>query len=244
MKFLIAAAAALAVAAPAAAVTNLVTNGGFENTTFTTSHEFDGPGNAYGTNNVVGWASNAYTLLFIGGTQTTVNAVNRFGAANNYFYNSLSTLSPDGGNFVALDGDSSIRGPLSQTINGLTVGKSYTLAFNWGGAQLRTATGATTDQLSVTFGGQTQSTAVISNVSQGFTGWLNQSFNFTATSTSQVLSFLSIGTPDGLPPIAVLDGVSLVETPAVPEPATWALLITGFAFIGAAARRRRAAVAA
>ena len=31
---------------------------------------------------------------------------------------------------------------------------------------------------------------------------------------------------------------------AVPEPATWAMLITGFALVGAAARRRRAAMAA
>ena len=60
---------------------------------------------------------------------------------------------------------------------------------------------------------------------------------FTATGASQVLSFLSIGTPTGLPPIAMLDNVSL--TAAVPEPATWAMMFVGFGMIGASARYRR-----
>lgn len=37
---------------------------------------------------------------------------------------------------------------------------------------------------------------------------------------------------------------SYSETPAVPEPATWALLISGFGIVGMAARRRRPAIAA
>ena len=64
---------------------------------------------------------------------------------------------------------------------------------------------------------------------------------FTAKSTSQLLSFLSIGTPLGLPPAALLDGVSLTT---VPEPATWAMMIMGFFGLGAVLRRRRVAVAA
>jgi hypothetical protein len=38
-----------------------------------------------------------------------------------------------------------------------------------------------------------------------------------------------------------LDAVSVI---AVPEPASWAMLLTGFALVGAAARRRKAAVTA
>ena len=38
---------------------------------------------------------------------------------------------------------------------------------------------------------------------------------FTADAVNPVLTFLSVGTPDGLPPFALLDGVSLK---AVPEP--------------------------
>lgn len=54
----------------------------------------------------------------------------------------------------------------------------------------------------------------------------------------------------GRAPYIVIDGVSGVLTPnvvdpggAVPEPATWALLIAGFGMAGAGLRRRRAALA-
>jgi hypothetical protein len=47
---------------------------------------------------------------------------------------------------------------------------------------------------------------------------------FTPTSTSETLSFLAIGTPGGVPPLALLDGVSLSD---IPEPASWALLVSG-----------------
>ena len=63
--------------------------------------------------------------------------------------------------------------------------------------------------------------------------------NFTPTATTQTLTFLSIGTPDGLPPMAALDGVSLT----VPEPATWAMMLLGFGGMGATLRRRRAVAA-
>ncbi|WP_439532020.1 PEPxxWA-CTERM sorting domain-containing protein [Polymorphobacter sp.] len=47
------------------------------------------------------------------------------------------------------------------------------------------------------------------------------------------------------PAFALTDGGDLVFPPnsAVPEPASWAMLITGFGLIGAAARRRRRALA-
>jgi hypothetical protein len=79
-------------------------------------------------------------------------------------------------------------------------------------------------------------TGVLNVPSQGFQGWNAAHFQFQAQSTSQVLSFLSIGTPGGLPPIALLDGVSLS---IVPEPSTWAMMLLGFGGIGAIIRRRR-----
>jgi hypothetical protein len=60
--------------------------------------------------------------------------------------------------------------------------------------------------------------------------------DFTADAVTETLNFLSIGTPTGLPPMALLDGVSVT---AVPEPAAWAMMLLGFGGIGAAVRYRR-----
>jgi len=57
---------------------------------------------------------------------------------------------------------------------------------------------------------------------------------FTAHTSTQVLSFLSVGTGD--PPLVFLDGVNLS---AVPEPGTFALMLAGGAML--AWRRSRAA---
>ena len=239
--------AALTVASAPAVAANLVSNGGFELSSYGSNSQFGG---SFGGQGVTDWtglgtgaAGGGQNLQFYykGGTQTTTNAVNQYGDPDAYFYSSFTTLSPDGGNFVALDGDSSYFGQVSQTINGLTAGQSYLLKFSWGATQLKNRSGDTTEQLAIGFGSSTASTAVVANPSGAFTGWFNESFTFTATSASQVLSFMSVGTPGGLPPIAVLDGVSLN---AVPEPATWALMLVGFGMVGAAARRRTVRVAA
>jgi hypothetical protein len=72
--------------------------------------------------------------------------------------------------------------------------------------------------------------------SASFSGWASFTCNFTAAAATQVLSFLAVGAPNGLPPVALLDGVSLVEVPA---PA--ALGVFGLALAGLlVARRRRA----
>jgi hypothetical protein len=235
-------AAVMALSTSANAAVNLVTNGGFETSTYATNSEFGGmagPGVSYvPSQGVTGWTGAggaALQFYYIGGTQTTVNAINRFDDPLAFFRNDV-TLSPNGGNFVGLDGDPGVQGSISQTITGLVVGDFYNLDFNWGSAQLRNRIGDTTEQLQINFGGSTVFTPVLFTPSETFTGWKNGHFQFQATSTSQTLSFLSIGTPGGLPPIALLDGVSLT---AVPEPATWAMLLFGFGGIGAMMRRRR-----
>jgi len=72
---------------------------------------------------------------------------------------------------------------------------------------------------------------------EGFTGWQLENINFTATSSSELLSFLSSGTPYGTPPTALLADVSLNAD--VPEPAAWALMIVGLGLSGATLRARR-----
>ena len=233
----LAASMALAIGSAAQAATNLLTNGSFEsgpasNTQF---------GAGFGGQVVPGWTggngspTTDLQFYYVGGTQTTVSATNQFGDPKAYFYPSFNTLSPDGGNFVGLDGDSEATGAVSQTLTGLEIGKTYTLTFDWAAAQLANRSGDITEQLQVSFGGQTFLTPVLSVASGGFSGWKTATMFFTPTSTTQTLKILSLGTPDGLPPIAALDGVSLT----VPEPATWAMMLVGFGGIGAMIRRRR-----
>ena len=240
IKFTVALIAAVSAISAHASV-NLVANGGFESSTYTVNHQF---GAAFGGQGVTSWTGDGGTALqfyFFGGTQTTVSAINKFHDPKTYFYPSFSTLSPNGGNFVALDGDVNARGRITQTISGLTIGKEYAVSFDWAATQLANRKGATTEQILVGFGSQSAFTSVVPNPSMGFTGWFTEKFIFHATSTSQVLSFLSIGTPKGLPPIAALDGVSVT---AVPEPAVWLFLVAGFGLVGVASRRRTVTVAA
>jgi hypothetical protein len=89
--------------------------------------------------------------------------------------------------------------------------------------------------------GDIMKTAVLTNPFQGFQPWREQDFTFVPTSTTEVLSFLAIGTPatgapNAGPPFVLVDGgVSLV-----PEPATWPVLgISLVAIAGVVYRRRK-----
>lgn len=221
----------------------VVANAGFEASSYSASSQF---GANYFGQGIAGWTGTGFEIYFVGGTQTTVSAANQYYDPQTYFRPNVTT-SPDGGNFVMLDGDSSFQGgdatiagsTISQTISGLTPGLRYDVGFDWAASELINRTGATTERLAVTFGSDAQTTATVSVPSGGFSGWMQQSFNFMASGTSEALTFLSFGTPAGLPPVALLDGVSVVQT--VPEPASWAMLGLGLAVLGGtlgSARRR------
>ncbi len=233
--------AAIALAASqAAAATNLVANGDFE-VGYTYSTEFNTW--FHPDNGPTGWTSQtfyAFNLYLDPATATTVETSTQYIEGGQKLATSFYA-SPTGGKFVALDGVANNRGPLTQEIDGLTPNKRYVVGFDWGATQLQNRQGQTTEQLIVGFGNATQATPVVTNASQGFTGWQHEAFTFNASGASQLLSFLSLGTPLGLPPMAVLDGVSVT---AVPEPAVWGLLVVGFGLVGFAARRRRAIVVA
>lgn len=231
-------ASAAFVSATAASAVEFVINGDFEQTKLASSSEF---GSRFPSQQLTGWATDGYNFVFKAGTADTIGATSEYnplklwgpgdGAANG-----LPASSPTGGNFVAADGAFGI-GNIRQTITGLQIGKLATLTFYWAGAQQQGFDGATTEQWTASLGSEEYSTVIVNNVTHGFTGWIKQTFTFTPNSGTAILSFLATGTPDGKPPFSVLDGVSLQQD-AVPEPATWGLMIAGFALVGLALRRR------
>jgi hypothetical protein len=219
------------------AQTNLVTNGSFAVTGGTTSFQFGTYGPYTPTETLAGWASpNGYNYVFL---PTSTTATGFYGAFSLWSStsagspNTFNNAGPTGGNFAAADSDYGTQ-PITQTINNLTPGHTYQLSFAWAGAQQSGFTGATTDSFAVSLGGQTFNTATINLPNEGFSGWMNQTFNYTATSTSEVLSFLAAGAP-AVPPFALLANVQLVDAP---EPGTLMILLSPIVALAGIARRR------
>lgn len=175
-------------------------------------------------------------------------------------------LSPDGGNFVLIDGDRDfpVSTTLYQTLMGLIVGQEYEVFFYQAAAQFLDKSGDTTERWDVSLGGNPavfdfdgnitggqhkRSRKMINpndpnNPNDGFQPWEEQRLRFTVTDpnlkagdiTSQVLGFFSDGFPGGQPPIVLLDGVKVT---AVPEPETLALLGIGLLGVLATSRQQK-----
>jgi hypothetical protein len=217
-------ASVLLLLATSAHADDLVTNGSFELTT-------NGGGQLGFNTDATGWSvpapNGSYDFLFPSGSADTTGVTGEYGALsiwgpNNGSANGLPASSPDGGNFVALDGDFQV-GALSQTITGLTAGDVYAVSFWWAASQQSGFTGPTIQSLDVSLGSETIDTSSYNLPSEGFSGWMYQTDVFTADSSSDVLSFLAVGNVQ-LPPFILLDGVSMTPTP---EPGTLPLLFTG-----------------
>lgn len=236
-----------------ASAQNLVVNGDFETNT--------GVGQLGAISTVAGWTptgaisdSAPVGFNFILNT-TADDALNGFsggfpstfspGAGTNIFVwgpdngvNNGFTGSSNGGYFMGGDGGYATQA-FQQQINGLTVGQQYTLSFEWAGAQFTDVTGDYWVGWDVTFGSDSFSvggpgTGAVA--SRGFRPWEMATTTFTASSTSEFLTFLATG-PSGLPPFSLLDGVSLTPVSSVPEPASLALMLGGGLMV--AAKRRR-----
>ena len=234
-----AAVAAILAAAPARAVPVIV-NGGFETLSPGTaaSTEF---GTRYAGQVVTGWTTTGYNYVFTPGTADTSGAANEYGqhlklwGPGDGSGNGLTASSPAGGNFLAADGPY-YPGPIQQTVTGLDVNSVANISFWWAGAQQYGYDGATTEKWQVSLGDETHTTPVLQNVNHGFTGWQKQTLSFVVTSATEVLSFLAVGTPAGVPPFTLLDGITVSE---VPEPPSFALLGMGLGLAGLVSYCRR-----
>ncbi len=153
-------------------------------------------------------------------------------------YPSFPVNTPLGGNFIEADGTTGLSSPLTQTINTLIAGDSYTLFFyQAAGQQLGDAfAGPTTEQWQVSLGSSpSQSSTLMSDPAGGVIPWQSQTMTFTATSSSELLSFVPIGT--GLPPIVFLGNPDLEAN--VPEPSACLLLASVGTVVGIGRLGRR-----
>ena len=225
---------------------NLILNGDFVTAAAggaAIAQELDVPSNT--STYLANWTSTGYNFLFLPGS-------NAAGGSHSIQYNNNLALwsATNGGingntwngqgptataNFIGSD-PAYQNGPIQQTVNGLTVGRRYALSFQWAAGQQTGYTGPTTEGWTVTLGSQSLSTATANNASQGFIPWMMMTMVFSATATSEVLSFLATGGPSGVPPFALLSGVGMN---VIPEPAS--ALLWGGGAIGLLVARRRAA---
>ena len=130
---------------------------------------------------------------------------------------------------------------LSQTLTGLTPNALYQVTFDWAAVQYTTATGKYSEQFQVSFGKSSQTTRLETIESKGHSNWISESFIFKADATSDTLTFLSLGSPAGVPPVGILSNVNVVAT-SVPEPSTMVMLGLGMAWIVGVKLRRNGLV--
>ena len=112
-------------------------------------------------------------------------------------------------------------GYLSQTFADM-IGGSLTLDFDYGGGS---------NYQYVIFNGLTVPGSYVANPS----GYQHYTFSLGAGSGSDTLTFAGRNDPS----YNTLAHVSVTQTAAVPEPASWALMLGGFGAIGGAMRSRR-----
>ncbi len=211
-------------------------------------------------NEVTPWevsADNARVYLYLPGTATTTGATYTHGSGAQVVLTGTPTSGDDSdpfngnGNFVGVD--SGFGYTISQTLTGLSANTEYLLTFDTAASQQTIDSGgmggATTDYWQVSLGSDSEylcgggteqgaacSTPLFSIPSQGFSGWSQEEMTFNSgAGGNEVLSFLAVGSPTGLPPFMLLDSVGLQTTP---EPASWVLLGGAIFGVGVAGRRR------
>ena len=152
----------------------------------------------------------------------------------------------DGANFYSIGGagNNGFASPgegIGQTV-ATTLGDIYRLTFGYSDEN---CPGCST-VFTVNIGSFAQDFTVVADAGGFFTRPFDvgQISGFTATGPSTFISFIlksttNIGNNDPLLDGIVFEKVGTTNVPTVPEPATWAMMLTGFGLLGGALRRRR-----
>ena len=215
---------AMAVAAPATAATNLVTNGSFES-------------------GFSGWT-------VVPNVDVAAPVVIPYGVAAPYpggaygeaiLANTVASLSPDpvGTSMAYFSSDTANPHSLSQMIN-LVAGMTYNIGFDYYAPQ-NGISNPNDAQLSFKINGMPVGATLQAGSASGTPGqtWINFGSSFTAgPGGAQLLSFEF----KGLGVTAADFAVDRVYVAAVPEPGVWAMMLLGFAAIGFSLRRRNNSV--
>ena len=216
--------ALIGIASPAMAA-DLVSNGGFESgfTGFTSTYDPVAPLAVPGGGNNM-FPENTYTI----GT----NAFNQHPS-----WASITAF--EGENYLIANGSSKNNAPVwMQTLVGLTIGATYNFSayavnvccnLSFGGPNVSPLI------ISVGSGGTPSQIATSGNLGETGT-WTQFTGSFVADATTTNLSiFTDVNALSGND--FGLDAISV--TAAVPEPATWLMMILGFGFVGSVMRRNR-----
>lgn len=207
---------------------------------------------------IYGEGSSPYALYFNNATATTQTALSTYDTVTNNVLTGSEVFrnvpsNPPAAGFLALDGGTGTGNGAGGVSSGVyqavqvTRGSVYQLTFSWAAAQL--VTGSGNFNLDLFFGlsgSPTLNTATAAYVTPcvngtsclptGSTyGWLTETAYFEATTTgTEYLSFFALGSI-GNPPMALLDGVSLVDAP---EPGSLAVVLAGVGGLAFMQRRR------
>jgi hypothetical protein len=235
----------------------------------TTTAEIGLSGSPAGWSNLGSNASNGYNFVYSSiASATGTGALDNSSPGDHVILQGVKTLPVSGSSFLALDGDFNLGGnggvPVGATISGLTSGDVYSISYWASDSQQLGFTGATSDDVTACVGGSTGSpqtgtcspTGVVNDPNnQGAnptnsqqqanpndTAWVQYTFNFTANGSSELLSFLDVGTPTNPqePAFALIDGISVTQVPpsTTPEPSSLMLLGTGLAGLSGLVRSR------